>query len=328
MPTSTYDKYTSLKGFLSSGLRSIDDCVLHMDQNKRTIYRAINVLKKEPGFRTIRKGKNVLFTMEDSSVSEKNNIVYQLEKIIKKSGGSPAEERLMAPLRRIVNSILEKNKNALPDSYSFHDDFIIDLGPTVDCNFNNDLFKRKCEKCLQAIQNHQKIRIQYTHTNNSVTESILVKPYKLIMRIDTLYLWAAQEKNGSEAMFLYVFNQINKIQYLSETFEPIKENPKNLYRYAFAKWMPNLEKDPPTKIVLEATKEWSAQIFKRFNFQKQNAEAIITPTQKNRLELNISITPDFKSWLFGMLDSVKIIKPLSLKKEALKYLQDSINELK
>ena len=48
----------------------------------------------------------------------------------------------------------------------------------------------------------------------------------------------------------------------------------------------------------------------------------------DRLELNISITPDFKSWLFGMLDSVKIIKPLSLKKEALKYLQDSINELK
>lgn len=328
MPVSTYDKYTSLKRFLSSGQRTLDDCVTHMGQNKRTIYRALKVLKKEPGFSTQKRGKNILFTMEDTSLNTKNRIIKTLEGIIKKSKGSAAEERLTDALQRVVRSMQEKNENALPEPISVHEDFIVDLGPQSDCNFNNNFFKKKCEKCLMAIQNHQKIQIQYTHTRSSVTETLLIKPHKIIMRIDTLYLWGAEEKNGEDVMNLYVFNQINNIKYLSETFEPLKENPKNLYQHAFGKWIPNLDDEPVTQVVLEATKEWTKQFFKRFNFKKQNEDSIISINPKNRLELNISITPDFKCWLFGMLDSVKIIKPLSLKKEAIKYLEDSLKALK
>ena len=100
-----------------------------------------------------------------------------------------------------------------------------------------------------------------------------------------------------------------------------------MYQYSFAKWIPDTKELPPTQIVLEATADWSAQIFKRFHFQNNNDFASSTQ-KKTKLELYLSITPDFKSWLFGMLDAVKIIKPLSLKREAQKYLEESLKALK
>lgn len=327
MSVSTYDKYNSLRDFLKTGQRSIEDCVLHMGQNKRTIYRALKVLRSEPGFRTIRGKGGTRFAMEDASLNAKISIIQSLENITKKSSGSASEERLVASIQRLISSIQKNNGTTALEAFPTHDDFIIDLGPQTDCNFNNEALKKKIEKCLQSIRNHQKIKIQYTRTQNSLTETFIIKPVKLIMRIDTLYLWGAHEINGEESMRLFVFNQISRFTYLSETFKPIKENPATLYQYSFAKWIPDTKELPPTQIVLEATADWSAQIFKRFHFQNNNDFASSTQ-KKTKLELYLSITPDFKSWLFGMLDAVKIIKPLSLKREAQKYLEESLKALK
>lgn len=327
MARSTYDKYTLLKEFLSSGRHTIDECAIFMEQDKRTAYRAIKALAKEPTFRREKNGRQAYFFIEDRAKNENDDIVSNLEKILKISSGSAAESRITAPLLKLTEKLKKREKDALPDAISINSDLAIDLGPFAACDFDKEA--EKYDRYLQAIKANKKIRIEYQHSKDGATTKYLLCPLKLIMRIDTLYLYAAYTKEtGEEVKHQFVFNQIKRMSTTNETFTPIKVRPADIYRYAFSRWIPNLDKEPPQNIVLEATEAWSKMIFARANFALPEQGKLEERGGKTFLKMNLSITPDFKSWLFGMLDAVKIHEPASLKKDAEEYLKAALKALK
>ncbi len=327
MSRSTYDKYNGLKEFLTAGKHTIDECAIFMDQDKRTAYRAIKALKKEPTFRQEKRGRQAFFYMEDITKSENAELIQNLEKIMKASNGTAQEARLTGPLQKLIDKLKKRDEAALPDAIFINNDLVIDLGPFAACDFEKEA--DKYDRYLQAIKSNQKIKIDYQHSENGEITKYTLCPLKLIMRIDTLYLYAAYTNDeGVECKHQFVFNQIKRMSILSETFTPIKVRTTELYRHAFSKWIPDLNKLPPQDIVLEATTNWSKALFSRANFSSEEQGKFVERNGKAFLEMNLSVTPDFKSWLFGLLDAVKIHKPESLKKDAEDYLNAALKAFK
>lgn len=327
MPKSTYDKYSLLKEYLTNGKRTIDDCASYMGHDKRTAYRAIKVLAKDPNFRKVKNGRQACFYMEDTAKSKNAELILQLEKIMKGSNGSAQEARLTGPLQKLIDKLKKRDEDAYPDAISVNNDLVIDLGPFAACDFEKEA--DKYDRYLQAIKANQKIKIDYLHTENGEITKYTLCPIKLIMRIDTLYLFASYKNDeGVEIKHPFVFNQIKRMSIMSETFPPIKVNTAELYRFAFSKWIPNLDENPAQDIVLEATQSWSKALFSRANFASEGQGKYVERGGKAFLEMNLSITPDFKSWLFGILDAVKIHKPESLKKDAESYLNAALKAFK
>ena len=96
------------------------------------------------------------------------------------------------------------------------------------------------------------------------------------------------------------------------------------YKYTFGKWTnANLQ---PQDISLLIKAKWLQSQFKKSKFVP---EAVIKESKSRFVvDLKLRITPDFKSWLLGVLPEVEILKPPSLKtdmkalvKEAMKSLQ-------
>lgn len=327
MPKSTYDKYSLLKEYLTAGKHTIEDCAIFMGHDKRTAYRAIKVLAKEPTFRKVKNGRQAFFYMEDIEKNKNAEFIQQLEKILKSSNGSAQEARLTGPLQKLIEKLKKRDEDAYPDAISVNNDLVIDLGPFAACDFEKEA--DKYDRYLQAIKANQKIKIDYQHSENGEITKYTLSPLKLIMRIDTLYLYAAYTNNeGIEIKHPFVFNQIKRMSILSEKFTPVRVSTTELYRYAFSKWIPNLNEHPAQDIVLEATESWSKALFSRANFASEGQGKYIERNGKSFLEMNLAITPDFKSWLFGLLGAVKIHKPESLKKDAENYLNAALKALK
>ncbi len=321
---STYDKYNALKTYLYSGKRTIEDCAAYLNKDKRTAYRAISKLSTDKDFRTIKNGRNTLYYMEDTSRDQQTVIIKSLKKILKSSGGSASESRLTDQLEKLITNLESQERSTLPESISINNDLVIDLGLFTACDFTAQ--NSRYNRFLQAIKECKKIRINYQHSADGETTNYIVCPLKLIMRIDTLYLLAVPE-NDIPNPKLFVFDQIKRTNFLNETFKPIDVNVNTFYRYAFSKWVPDTKINPPEHIHLEAIRPWTEAIFARARF-KEGQGSVVKKGNKTIVKMNFSITPDFKVWLFGMLDAVNIIAPKSLKESAKEYLKEASKTIK
>lgn len=324
----TYSKYLKLREFLLTGQRSIDECADLVKVSRRTAHRFIRVLKSDPAFRKRLVGRRAVYYLENDSQSTVEAVAQNLEKIMKLSSGSAAENRLVEPLKQMVEGLRTREGCYLPESYFVDNDLYVDFGFFTNCDFHEN--SEKYDRYLNAIKHRKKVKILYRHSSTEKDERYTLMPLKLVMRIDTLYLWAAYDEDGEHKDWLFVFDQIRRATFTDEVFEPLDYKAEDLYSHAFAKWRPDPAIEPVERIVIEAASPWTSSLFARARFKdvKQgevvNKDEVSKPT---RLVMNLSITPDFKSWLFGMLDSVKILEPESLKVEAKKYLEDSLRNL-
>ena len=320
-----YNKYKALREYLSKGKRTVQECALFLEKDQRTAYRALAELKKDPCFRHEKQGKSSLFFIEDRTQYENDNLIRNLEKIVKKSSGSASEARMVLLLQKLIDNLKKQDNEALPDSIFINEDFIIDLGPFAVCDFNKE--KTKYDRYLQAIKQHLKLRIEYLPSNTGKSLRYTICPLKLIMRIDTVYLYACID--GEESVpRVFVLEQILKMTITKDSFAPISLKLTELYRYSFAKWIPNLQEYPPERILLEAKSSWAAALFSRVNFSSVEQGECLKKGNKTFLRLNLSVTPDFKSWLFGLLDVVRICEPESLRIGAEEYLKLALKALK
>lgn len=324
----TYNKYLKLRDFLLTGQRSIVECADLMKVSRRTAHRFIRVLKSDPAFRKRIVGRSAVYYLENDSHGAVDAVVDNLEKILKLSSGSAAESRLVEPLKQMVESLKKKEGCYQPESYSVDSDLYVDFGFFTNCDFNEN--SEKYDRYLNAIKHHKKIKVVYRHSSTETDERMTLMPLKLVMRIDTLYLWAAYEEGGELKDWLFVFDQIRRASFTEETFEPPQLKAEDIYRYAFAKWRPDLAVHPVERIVLEAETPWASSLFARAKFQSLKQGEVVNKDDVSKptlLIMNLSVTPDFKAWLFGMLDSVKILEPASLKAEAKAYLEKALRNL-
>ncbi len=181
---------------------------------------------------------------------------------------------------------------------------------------------------MNAIREGFKIRITYKSTNEGTEkETKEVCPIKLVMRVDTLYLIAADDTYAETHIFknYLVENILNVVQTnncamtLREPFCVYEH-----YKYAFGKYVST--EDPQTITLLVKTGWLKTQ----FNKSRFSPAAEITEDKDGNMivTLKLRLTPDFKTWLFGVLPDVKILKPESLKTEMLERLKNTLKDMK
>jgi predicted DNA-binding transcriptional regulator YafY len=307
---------------------TVESMAISMNCKARTIYRHIQQLEKENcGLHKFKQEGQTFYVIQPEQKTDFNqDLVKKLEKLRKSfESDSPTGVKNLKIIDNLINSLSVTDPDSFKvDPISVDPDFELDYGPFCDHNL-----KKKdaiVSKILKAIHDGVKITITYrsaTHEEEQTT--VTVSPVKLVLRIDTLYLIAADDEFEETQIFknFMVENIVN----MTTTTEPIVKfafDLKTHYKYTFGKWTnANLQ---PQDISLLVKSKWLQTQFKKSNF----VPAAVIKESKSRfvVDLKLRITPDFKSWLLGVLPDVEILKPASLKadmknlvKEAMKSLQ-------
>ena len=180
---------------------------------------------------------------------------------------------------------------------------------------------------LKAIHAGMAIRILYrqsTDHSSIAEETKEVNPVKVIMRMDTLYLVAGEvDDKGNQVFKNYLFEQIDSVTETNHTAPKFAFDEKTHYKYAFGKYTGH---DKVEDVSLEIRTKWLQTQFERSHFNPPISKRI--DRNKNMVvDMKLRITPDFESWLMGVTNDVRILKPASLKEKIKQKLKDALSDM-
>lgn len=296
----------------------------------RTIFRHLDALQQENcGLHKFKKDGQTFYVIQTPEKTDYNQkIVRQLERVKKTLVDTTPSD---LKNRKLIDSIISSMQVTDPDGFkaeaiTLDPNYIMDYGPFCDRKAQDAMVS----KLLMSIRDGFKIRIMYKETGkNGEVKAFEVSPVKLIMRIDTLYLIAADDtyadtKIYKNFMVENIVNMITTKNPCSTMLEPF--DVANHYRYAFGKWTST---DDPQSISLLINPDsmWLKTQFEKSQFSPK-AE-IVTDKNKNTIvNLKLRITPDFETWLMGVLPNVKILKPEALRKKMIERLKNTLKDMK
>ena len=294
----------------------------------RTIFRHLDALQQENcGLHKFKKNGETFYVIQtEQKVDFNQKIVKQLEKLKKTMNDTTP---LDLKNRKLIDSVITSMQTTDPDSFkaeaiTLDPNYIMDYGPFCDHKAQDTTVS----KLLKAIREGFKIRIVYKSTNEGAEKkTIEVSPVKLVMRIDTLYLIAADETYSETHIFKnYLVENIVTLTHTNISSISLREpfNAEEHYKYLFGKYVST--EDPQT-VSLLVKSNWLKTQFLKSRFSP--VAEITEDREKNMIvNLKLRLTPDFKTWLFGVLSDVKILKPESLKAEMIEKLKMTLKEMK
>lgn len=294
----------------------------------RTIFRHLDALQQENcGLHKFKKNGETFYVIQtEQKVDFNQKIVKQLEKLKKTMNDTTP---LDLKNRKLIDSVITSMQTTDPDSFkaeaiTLDPNYIMDYGPFCDHKAQDTTVS----KLLKAIREGFKIRIVYKSTNEGAEKkTIEVSPVKLVMRIDTLYLIAADETYSETHIFKnYLVENIVALTHTNISSISLREpfNAEEHYKYLFGKYVST--EDPQT-VSLLVKSNWLKTQFLKSRFSP--VAEITEDREKNMIvNLKLRLTPDFKTWLFGVLSDVKILKPESLKTEMIEKLKKTLKEMK
>ncbi|MCQ2055460.1 MAG: WYL domain-containing protein [Fibrobacter sp.] len=320
-----YEKINTVKDLLKREM-TVGQLASAIGRGPRTVFRYLELLRSENcGLHSHKKGGETVWVIQTEEKTNFNqSAVKQLEKIKKNmSEATPADVKN----RKLVDKLIEALQTTDPDEFkpeaiTTDRDLVLDYGPFSD-NKIQDLI---VNKLLDAIHKKLKLRITYDHSREDKgVETIEVSPVKVIMRMDTLYLVAADETYAKDGVFKnYLVEHISNI---STTTKPIDDglvfDAAVHYKYTFGKYtLPT----PPQEVSLLIKQGWLKNQFEKSHF---NPPVVIRKDRSKNdiVDMKIRITPDFKSWLMGILPAAQILKPESLKNEMKELLKKTLEEM-
>ena len=294
----------------------------------RTIFRHLNALEQENcGLHKFKKDGETFYVIQtEQKVDFNQKIVKQLEKLKKTMNDTTP---LDLKNRKLIDSVISSMQTTDPDDFkaeaiTLDPNYIIDYGPFCDHKAQDSMVS----KLLSAIRDGFKIRIVYKSTNEeSDKKTIEVCPIKLVMRVDTLYLIAADETYTETRVFKnYLVENIVSITQTNNSVIHLREPfcVDEHYKYAFGKYVST---ENPETVSLLVKSGWLKTQFIKSRFSP-SAEITEDKDKNMIVTLKLRLTPDFKTWLFGVLPDVKILKPESLKTEMLERLKNTLKEMK
>ena len=320
-----YEKISNIKNILCKPM-TVESMAISMNCKARTIYRHIQQLEKENcGLHKFKQEGQTFYVIQPEQKTDFNqDLVKKLEKLRKSfESDSPTGIKNLKIIDNLINSLSVTDPDSFKvDPISVDPDFELDYGPFCDRNLKDTIVS----KILKAIHDGVKVNITYrsaTHEEEQTT--VTVSPVKLVLRIDTLYLIAADDEFEETQIFKnYVVENIVNMTMTNIPVVKLSFDSKIHYKYTFGKWTD--AKLQPQDISLLVKSKWLQSQFKKSNFVPV---AVIKETKSRFVvDLKLRITPDFKSWLLGVLPDVEILKPASHKadmknlvKEAMKSLQ-------
>lgn len=327
MPKSTYEKLTRIKARLSPPNQpaSLAELAEYMDCNERSVYRYIDVLRAENCGLKQEKHSPRRYFIQPPAAKRPEAIIRGLksaQKVLERAGVSAVQGK------NIERAIHHLSGESIPETevvnhaMNVDEDFIFDLGPFSEYDENRPNRDSNVDKLLDAIKMRAKLMVTYTAAHNAQEEKMEICPLKLILRIDTLYLVTRL----NEQIKLLAVRRIKNFHKTGAYFPPFEFDYKNLYLNCFGKFSGISSSMNYAKIKLVMTVEdpWLQAQFYESHF---NPPVKIRQQKPMVVELNLFDTPDLKSWLLGILPSVKIQGPASLKKELRELLKKSSEAL-
>lgn len=320
-----YEKINTVKDLLKREM-TVSQLASALGRGPRTVFRYLELLRNENcGLHSHKKNGETVFVIQtEEKASFNQGVVKQLEKIKK---NMPETSSADMKNRKLLDKLIEAMQTTNPDDFkpeaiTTDRDLVLDYGPFSDDKIQDAMVN----KILDAIHKKMRIRISYKHAGSETkTEVIEVSPVKVIMRIDTVYLIAADdsfEKTGVFKNFL-VENISNVVLTAQAVPADLVFNADVHYRYTFGKYT---EAKAAQDVSLLIKEEWLKTQFEKSHFNPR----VNLRKDKNKnsiVEMKIKITPDFKSWLMGMLPYVQILKPESLKNEMKNLLKKTLSEM-
>lgn len=308
MSKSTYEKLNLLKVRLSppnkpASLREISD---YMGRDQRTIYRYIKILESENCGLKQEKNSKKYFIHASSQGKRPEGIIRGLKtalKVLDGMGTSVHGKSVKRAIEYLCGDSTAETET-VARALNIDDDFVVDLGPFSEYSESPSFRETEIDKFLDAIKNRAKLIVTYTPgRDNEQEEKLDICPLKLVLRIDTLYLVAKTDYG----LRLLAVSRIKNFRRTGVFFPPTDFDYKSLYKNCFGKFIgQNFEK---IRLVMEVKSSWLQTQFREAHF---NPPAKVRRQNPMIVELNIFDTPEFESWLLGILPDVKILEPSSL----------------
>lgn len=323
-----YEKINNVKSFLKSE-RTVEQIAEYIGRGNRTVFRYLELLRNEKcGLRSRKFCGQTFFTIQtEEKTSFNQDAVKQLERIKRNmSENSSADVKNRKLVDKLIEALRVTNPDEFkPEAITTDRDLVLDYGPFSDNKIQDSLVN----KLLDAIHKNLKVKINYRHsTANDKVESLELNPVKVVMRIDTLYLIAADDESAEN--FLYKNYLVENIQSVTVMNVPVVSNLKfdlqAHYKYTFGKYTNQNLMPENITLMIKPESAWLTTQFKKSHFSP--AVNVYKDKNKNDLvDMKIRVTPDFKSWLLGILPDVQIIKPESLKKDMMALLKKTLDEM-
>ncbi|MCF0222757.1 MAG: WYL domain-containing transcriptional regulator [Fibrobacter sp.] len=320
-----YEKINLVKNFLKTKM-TVEQLAAVLGCGTRTVFRHLDVLAKENcGLRKSKEpGGPMYYSIQtNQEVNFNQSIVKQLEKVKKNMSGTNAQDiKSVKLLDNIIKTLgTTKPEDFKPEAITTDPDYILDYGPFSD----NKLQSAAVNRVLKAIHEQFKLKITYKHSSTKEETSVFeIRPVKMIMRMDTLYLVAAEESFEETGVFKnFLFQNIINIQETNTAFQKIHFDANAHYKYTFGKYTDN---SPVSDVSLLVKSSWLQTQFERSHFTPE----VVTRKDKDKnlvVDMKVRITPDFETWLLGVTPDVKILKPASLREKIKETLKKALSEI-
>jgi len=222
-------------------------------------------------------------------------------------------------LQDSIESIIKKVKNVIPQHAvkfikNVDKSFSLSTGQKIDYSHKNDFIK----KINTAIAKKRIIEIVYESTKRKELLKRKVEPYTLYFSQGLIYLVGHCQLRNSIRIF--AITRILDVALTDCEYSIPKDfNVQKYFEDSF-----NVYRGKKDSVELFFTADVAPfireRIFHRSQIIKNTSSGII-------MKLDIGITPDFKTFLMGWGEHVKIIKPLKLKNELKKRHMMAANHI-
>ena len=320
-----YEKISTVKDLLKQEM-TVSQLAVALGRGPRTVFRYLELLRNENcGLRSHKKnGETVWVIQSEEKTNFNQEIVKQLEKVKKNiSDDSPTEMKNRKLLDKLINVMQVTDPDEFkPEAITTDRDLVLDYGPFCD----NKIQDAMVNKILDAIHKKLKLRMTYTHVGDeSKKETIEVSPVKVVMRIDTVYLIAADDSFEKTGVFKnYMMENISNVMMTNKPVEKdLVFDAAIHYKYTYGKYTTT---EAPQDVVLTIKENWLKKQFEKSHFNPP-VHLRKARNKQDVVEMKIRLTPEFKTWLFGILPSVQIQKPESLKAEMKALLKKTLEEM-
>lgn len=324
--STSYQKINDLKAKLKTKM-TVKQLAASLGCGTRTIFRHLDIVSNENcGLRRFKEGGETYYIIQtEGEVNFNQSVVKQLEKVKKGMSATDASDiKNIKLLDKVIGAMQSTNpEDFKPEAISVDQDYILDYGPFSD----NKLQDTMVNKALKAIHSGFKIKMNYRHASKNKESGWLeVCPVKVIMRMDTLYLVAADDEFEKTQTFKnFLFENIISISETNVPFPKMPFDAKTHYKYTFGKWT-SMEHYEDVSLLVKAESKWLQTQFEKSHFNPEIQKRY--DKDKNMIvDMKLRITPDFVTWIMGVSSDIRILKPASLRETIKEKLQKALAEM-
>jgi predicted DNA-binding transcriptional regulator YafY len=176
------------------------------------------------------------------------------------------------------------------------------------------------EKIHLAINNYERIEIEYSKLSTGEKSTRKVDPYYLFFNDGFWYLRG--HCHLSRALRTFALDRINSLYVMNDHFVPKRLMPEDELSDTFGAWIDG----EPTEVVLVFDKEFKQNILRKKWFQHEKEREL----GDGRLELRFDVKGlvGIKKWLYQWTPFVEVVEPEELRDDVRQELNKALNKHK